>query len=180
MALLFTLWCLILQLRGLKEKLGEDNTEINLSIEKVATLENSPNVVSEKCNSEFRPTFTNHEVYTNMPLSSETKRTIDFKEGLSDSDSSGVLNEDGNNLNVKPQTSKLSACPTFNGLDHSAFSLSGPVYRPHLLDSRAKDYQKQIVKMEEQSHFSNADESCNFFSVDQAPLFWYCSDPRNQ
>lgn len=173
---------LVAELRGLKEKLGEDNTETNHSIEKKATLQSSPKMVSEKCNdsSEFGQTHANHEVYTNLHLSSETKRILDLKEGLSDSDSSGVLNEDSNNLNM-PLVSKLSSCnPTFNGLDQYAFSFSAPVYHPHLLDSRVKDYQQQFMKMQDQSHLSSADDSCNIFSVDQAPLYWYLSDPRNQ
>jgi homeobox-leucine zipper protein len=41
-------------------------------------------------------------------------------------------------------------------------------------------YQQQIVMIEEQSNFS-AEESCNIFSVDQAPtLFWYLHDQRNK
>lgn len=175
---------LVAELRGLREKLGEDNTETNHSIEKVATLQSSPKMASEKCNdsSEFGPTHANHEVYTNLHLSSETKRILDLKDGLSDSDSSGVLNEDSNSLNVQPLVSKLSSCnPTFNGLDQYAFSLSAPVYHPHLLDSRVKDYQQQFMKMQDQNHSSYADDSCNIFSVDQAPpLYWYFSDPRNQ
>lgn len=47
------------------------------------------------------------------------------------------------------------------------------------LDQRAvfaKAYQQQLVKIEEQS-ILNTEESCNIFSVDQAPtLFWYLSD----
>lgn len=141
---------LVEQLRGLKEKLGEVDIQISDSIEKVAN--DSSNLA--------------HEVYKN-------KRMVNFREGLSDSDSSGILNEDSNNLILQ----KLSSCPTFNGLDQSA-----PVYHTHLFDSRdamVKDHQQQFVKMEEQNHFT-ADDSCNFFSVDQAPLVWYFSDPRNQ
>ncbi|KAL3504788.1 hypothetical protein ACH5RR_034629 [Cinchona calisaya] len=164
---------LVAQLRGLKEKLGEDDIETNNSTEKVATLLSSPNIISEKC-------YANLEVYR----SPEAKRVIDFKEGLSDSDSStGILNEDGNNI--------LKVQPTFNNglMDHqsgfSNLSDAAPVYHPYLLDSRdemVKDYdqQQQFVKMEEQTHHFTADDSCNIFSVDQAPpVIWYF-DPRNQ
>ncbi|KAL3514215.1 hypothetical protein ACH5RR_026932 [Cinchona calisaya] len=180
---------LVAELRGLKEKLGENATQTDHTIEKVANLLSPQNMVSEKCNDsgEFFPIHENHDkVYRTMHLSSsETKRITDFKEGLSDSDSSGVLNEDSNNLNVQPLVSILNSCPKFNGLDldQSVFSLSAPVYHPHLLDSRdaamVKDYQQQFVKIQEQNHFTADHDSSNFFSVDQAPLFWYFSDHRN-
>ncbi|CAI9116237.1 OLC1v1017333C1 [Oldenlandia corymbosa var. corymbosa] len=181
---------LVAELKDLKEKLGEENAE---------TKQSSPNLVTEGLMYENHH---HHEVYRNTNLCASEKNNnvgkIDFKEGFSDSDSSGgVLNEDrngGNNLNVQ----LISSYPmTYNnstnngGLDHSAaFSLSvsaPPVYHPHLLDSRdgmVKDYHhhQQYVKMDEPNQFSvdHVDSSCNFFSVDQAPVFWYCSDPRNQ
>lgn len=165
-----------LQLRGLKGKLGEDDIETNHSFKKAANSLSSPKNFLDKCNNsnEFGATYKTHEGYKKHHLSSET--------GLSDSDSSGILNEDSNNLNVQPPVSKLSSSTNFNGLGQSAFTLSAPVYHPHLLDSNdamVKGYQQQFVKMEEQNHFT-ADDSCNFYSVDQAPSFWYFSDPKNQ
>lgn len=180
---------LVAELRGLKEKLGEEN-----SVEKAST------------------TTENQEVYNNYysncnPSSSSSfiiinKQTKDFKERLSsdDSDSSTglILNEDSY-FNTHPMTSRLSD----HGLivadqSSAAFSSSTSVYpHPHpppppsssLMDSSIggammmRAYQQQALSMEEQQNFlTGDDESCNMMMplpTDQIPFFWYISDKRN-
>lgn len=83
----------------------------------------------------------------------------DLKDGSSDSDSSAILNEDNNSSNMKSQELRESKA---------------------VMDAVAqKAYQPQFVKIEEHNFFGG-DESCNFFSDDQAPtLQWYCPDQWN-
>ncbi|XP_050376543.1 homeobox-leucine zipper protein ATHB-6-like [Argentina anserina] len=77
------------------------------------------------------------------------------KDGSSDSDSNGAVKEESNG-----NESSLG----YNG--HSLSSNSMNWFH------KGYHYQTQFVRMEEQSMF-NAEESCNFFSVDQAPsLHW--------
>ncbi|XP_076893547.1 homeobox-leucine zipper protein ATHB-16-like [Bidens hawaiensis] len=84
----------------------------------------------------------------------ETAYIPDFKDGSSDSDSSAILNED-----TTAVATNMLKCQQFT-------------------DSQ-KAYQPQFVKVEEHDFFSG-DESCNFFSDDQAPtLQWYCQDQWN-
>lgn len=103
----------------------------------------------------------------------------DFKDGSSDSDSSAILNEDNNSPNAAISSSgilvqnhlmpsSLSSCFHFSSSDSKS-----------ILGDAQKAYQPQFVKIEEHNFFSG-DESCNFFSDDQAPsLQWYCHDQWN-
>ncbi|XP_076904386.1 homeobox-leucine zipper protein ATHB-16-like [Bidens hawaiensis] len=93
-----------------------------------------------------------HEHGDNKPKSPENMIEMayipDFKDGSSDSDSSAILNED---------TTTIAA----NMLKCQQFTVSQKAYQP------------QFVKVEEHDFF-NGDESCNFFSDDQAPtLQWW-------
>ncbi|KAM0976793.1 hypothetical protein PS2_019387 [Malus domestica] len=92
-------------------------------------------------------------------------KNLKFKDGSSDSDSNGVLMKEESNGN-----SSLG----FNN-NRNSISSNSMVNWFQLSDSRSvggKGFQAQTVRMEEQSFFST-DESCNFFSVDQAPsLHW--------
>lgn len=173
-----------MQLRGLKEKLGEENAETSHSAEKPSS---SPHQSPQR----------NHQIYRNINLSEEMKRMEEFKEGLSsdDSDSSGILNED-NYLNSQPRLT--SSCSTFEegGMDqYSVFPFSTPPFYHPLMDyssrgvTMMKGYyeqqqqQQQFGKMEEDQNFFTADDdeydSCNMFQIDQTPFFWHFSDQRN-
>nr|GLL48086.1 homeobox-leucine zipper protein ATHB-6-like [Ipomoea trifida]GMD88808.1 homeobox-leucine zipper protein ATHB-6-like [Ipomoea batatas] len=122
---------LIAELKGLKEKqLVEENKECNHSAH-----ENQDPSAPRNCG-----------------LSSETKDLMDFKDGSSDSDSSGVLNNEDCSFH----------------------------YPPLMPPKSSSLYQPQFVKMEEQASGFNAEDSCNIFSLDQPPnLYWYCGDYRN-
>nr|XP_043607100.1 homeobox-leucine zipper protein ATHB-16-like [Erigeron canadensis] len=93
------------------------------------------------------------EMYDNMVA------TTYFKDGSSDSDSSAILNED-NNMTAIADGHQINESKDITGDDQNA-------------------YEPQFVKIEEHNFFSG-DESCNFFSDDQAPtLQWYCQDQWN-
>ncbi|XP_024974470.1 homeobox-leucine zipper protein ATHB-16-like [Cynara cardunculus var. scolymus] len=90
--------------------------------------------------------------------------TTYFKDGSSDSDSSAILNEDNNSSNMAAAI--VMNCQQL------------PESKAIMGDAQ-KAYQPQFVKIEEHNFFSG-DESCNFFSDDQAPtLQWYCQDQWN-
>lgn len=99
------------------------------------------------------------ETYENMVA---TTYFPDFKDGSSDSDSSAILNEDNNSSNIAAMTDVVNC-------DQLTESKA-------IMGDAQKAYQPQFVKIEEHNFFSG-DESCNFFSDDQAPtLQWYCQD----
>ncbi|KAK2995346.1 hypothetical protein RJ640_006566 [Escallonia rubra] len=170
------------ELEKLKGKLGEESAERNQFDGEKTLFLGSQKGVSGQCNgspvgfcSETDPTKPKNEVLNTQNLV-ETQGLSDFKDGLSDSDSNAVLNEDSNLLFMSPALSSPNfALPSF-------CSSSSALNYSQLLDSRAvlaKAYQQQMVKMEEQSLFSS-EESCNIYSVDQAPnLCWYFPDQRN-
>ncbi|OIT36682.1 PREDICTED: homeobox-leucine zipper protein ATHB-6-like [Nicotiana attenuata] len=152
---------LINELKGLKEKIGEENSTAFQRPQEILELNPRNYEVNNKLNSDI----------------------VDSKDGSSDSDSSGVMNEENynNTLNYQPLMPKVSS---YNALDH--LSLSSTTYT-QLLDPRASStssmrgyhQQHQVGKMEEQIGFTTED-SCNIYSVDQAPnLYWYLSDHRN-
>lgn len=88
----------------------------------------------------------------------------DFKDGSSDSDSSAILNDDDNSSNM----AAMADVKKYHQLPESKDITGG-----------AAAYQPQFVKIEEHNFFGG-DESCNFFSDDQAPtLQWYCQDQWN-
>ncbi|KAI3506507.1 hypothetical protein L1887_28868 [Cichorium endivia] len=85
----------------------------------------------------------------------------DFKDGSSDSDSSAILNDDYNSSNMTAMA------------DHQLTESKA------IMGAAQNAYQPQFVKIEEHNFFGG-DESCNFFSDDQAPtLQWYCQDQWN-
>lgn len=112
---------------------------------------------------------------TNQPISGLqtnglSKIFVEIK-GLSDSDSTGILNEEMNrNFHMLKSPPALST----PRLDFSSFSSSSKY--EDCLESRAdlrNAYQQQWMKMEEGCFFGSSEESCNIFSVDQAPnLRW--------
>lgn len=110
-------------------------------------------------------------------LAAASAVTTFFQDGSSDSDSSAILNEDNNN---SPNSSTGVLGHQFMPSSSSdCFQFSSASDSKTILGDAQKAYQPQFVKIEEHDFFSG-DESCNFFSDDQAPsLQWYCHDQWN-
>ncbi|XVE95252.1 hypothetical protein REPUB_Repub02eG0080300 [Reevesia pubescens] len=135
---------LAVKLRELKPKLEEENSQSSHSVK-----EDSP---------KFSQPTKDHDLCDN------------------DDDSNGIVNEESNvnahELLISPASSSSFQ---FNGSSSSSDSSNHPWFQP--FESRMINlgnmYHPQLVKVEEQCMFT-AEESCNFFSVDQAPtLQWY-------
>ncbi|KAK1432214.1 hypothetical protein QVD17_09108 [Tagetes erecta] len=147
------------QLAELKSKLQEDSTENNDEFE---DRDNAMFLGSD-------PTNTNHEVYTSLNYE-KTQKLMELKDGFSDSDSSGVLNDE--NMNI----SNGNGSPSLNLATFGISSLcSSSATTSNHVDLAG--YQPQpdpyLVSNVE-------DESCNIFLVDQAPnLCWYFRDHIN-
>ncbi|KAH0680192.1 hypothetical protein KY285_021220 [Solanum tuberosum] len=161
---------LLTELKGLKEKVGEE------------TL--------------LSPVFQRpQEILNKLKNSSDF---VDSKDGSSDSDSSGVMNEENYNISTLKYQQLMPKVSSYNNaLDH--LSLSSSTYT-QLMDPRASNstsssmraynnnnnnnsnnqqQQQGVGRIEEQNGFTTED-SCNIYSVDQAPnLYWYFSDHRN-
>ncbi|KAL1328035.1 hypothetical protein HN51_037994 [Arachis hypogaea] len=103
----------------------------------------------------------------------------DLKDGSSDSDSSAILNEENNNSSCSPMNNAAMSSCGGGVLQSSNLLMSQHDESPSSMScfQFQKAYQAtQYVKMEEHNFFS-ADETCNFFSDEQAPtLQWYCSE----
>ncbi|XP_055835817.1 homeobox-leucine zipper protein ATHB-6-like [Solanum dulcamara] len=156
---------LITELKGLKEKLGEETS--------------------------LSPAFQRPEEILNKLKNSSD--FVDSKDGSSDSDSSGVMNEENYNISTFNYQQLMPKVSSYNNaLDH--LSLSSSTYT-QLMDPRASNstsssmrpynnninnnQQQAVGRIEEQNGFITED-SCNIYSVDQAPnLYWYFSDHRN-
>ncbi|XWS23929.1 hypothetical protein CRYUN_Cryun28dG0057800 [Craigia yunnanensis] len=113
-----------------------------------------------------------HSVKEDSPKFSQQTKDHDFCDN--DDDSNGIVKEESNanpQLLISPSSSSSFQ---FNGSSSSSDSSNHHWFQP--FDSRmilSNMYHPQLVKVEEQCMFT-ADESCNFFSVDQAPtLQWY-------
>ncbi|KAI3784189.1 hypothetical protein L1987_43283 [Smallanthus sonchifolius] len=147
------------ELAELKSKLQEESTENNDEFE---YRDNAMFLGSD-------PTNANHEVYKSLNYE-KTKKMLELKDGLSDSDSSGVLNDE--NMNVSNGNGSPSLNMTSFGLSSSSATTSN---RTELIDPTVYQPQSDPYLV------SNAeDESCNIFLVDQAPnLCWYFRDHMN-
>ncbi|ONI35214.1 hypothetical protein PRUPE_1G523000 [Prunus persica] len=149
------------KLRHLKAKLCRDTAESNGSAKEESPISMCKSSIMEQSrHQDFSDNGDNAEVNLFKNLKS--------KDGSSDSDSNGVMKEESNGN---------SSLGYNNG--HSSLSSNSMVNWFQLSDSRSvagKGFQTQLVRMEEQSLFST-EESCNFFSVDQAPtLHWYSAE----
>ncbi|KAJ9545466.1 hypothetical protein OSB04_025173 [Centaurea solstitialis] len=154
---------IIKELIELKAKLHDESSERN------DEFEDRENVLFLGSD----PTNTNNEVYTSLNYE-KTRKLLDIKDGLSDSDSSGVLNEENMNIN-NPHGSPLLNMTNF-GLSASLCSSSATTSNhTELVDPRAYQQQSDPYMV------SNVEEeSCNIFLVDQAPnLCWYFRDHMN-
>ncbi|XP_022766401.1 homeobox-leucine zipper protein ATHB-6-like [Durio zibethinus] len=111
-------------------------------------------------------------VKEDSPKVSQQTKDHDFCDN--DDDSIGIVKEDCN-VNAQLLISPASSSPfRFNGSSSCSDSSNHQWFQS--FDSRmilGNMYHPQLVKVEEQCTFT-AEESCNFFSVDQAPtLQWY-------
>ncbi|KAF6152123.1 hypothetical protein GIB67_031445 [Kingdonia uniflora] len=135
---------LIAELRELKSKEQDESTEMKTLVKDEIMVSESGNKVSEETKF-IEIDPTIQDCCTNNGVGG-LSMFVDFKDGASDSDSSAILNEDSN-IN-SPQ---VIIPPSYSG-----------VYPT-----------QQFVKMEEHNFFG-AEESCNFFSDDQAPTLQWC------
>ncbi|KAH1065377.1 hypothetical protein J1N35_030364 [Gossypium stocksii] len=113
-----------------------------------------------------------HSVKEDSPKSSQEVKDQGFFDN--DDDSNEIVKEESNGnaqLLISPSSSSSFQ---FNGYSSSSDSSNHLWFQP--FDSSlilGNMYQPQLVKVEEQCVFTT-EESCNFFSVDQAPtLQWY-------
>lgn len=145
---------LVAELKGLKQRIGKEKTESLDSAEKGSFFSPDLNIVLK-----------NHNNY-------EVQECINFPEtkALSDSDSSGILQEKNN----------MNPLPTMDGIvmEPCGFSLySSQLFHPP--PAVMSPYEQQFMKLEEQNPFCIAGESHNGFSVDHPPFSWYFSDKRH-
>ncbi|XWS14963.1 hypothetical protein CRYUN_Cryun35bG0053500 [Craigia yunnanensis] len=112
-----------------------------------------------------------HSVKEDSPNFSQLTKDHGFCNN--DDDSNGIVKEESN-ANTQLLISPASSSFQFNGSSSSSNSSNHHWFQP--FGSRmilGNLYHPQLVKVEEQCMFT-AEESCNFFSVDQAPnLQWY-------
>lgn len=193
----------IKQIRELKSKLQDENSESNLSVKEeliIGPTESDNKVTLIDQNKQPHP-----HPHPDHVLPSEESKALnyeslndtnnngvvldvsvfpDFKDGASDSDSSAILNEDiNNNTNNSPTNGAISSTGVLT--NHQLMMSSSPSPAPSPSSSlncfqfqKASSFQPQFVKIEEHNFF--AEEACNLFSDDQAPtLQWYCSDQWN-
>lgn len=172
---------LVQEIRELKAKFNGEKIEGNPVKEEVMACENKDSMYEEVLVTNKSAAAVdsiaqcdNTTTETNLVASAVT--TI-FQDGSSDSDSSAILNEDNNN---SPNSSTGVFGHQFMPSSSSdCFQLSSLSDSKIILGDAQKAYQPQFVKIEEHDFFSG-DESCNFFSDDQAPsLQWYCHDQWN-
>ncbi|GMH14616.1 hypothetical protein Nepgr_016457 [Nepenthes gracilis] len=185
---------LLKEIRELKSKLDEENTESNTSVKEEALVSESDNKISKE-DTDAVASVAGSEANYNGSLKNQNapgiSASVDFKDGSSESDTSAILNED-DSLNAANSSSgvlpnqplPISHSPTspsfrFNcscssspsSINCFKFSGSGDI-----LANAQKAYQPQFVKMEDHDVFSG-EEACNYFSYDPAPsLHWYCPD----
>ncbi|XWS33362.1 hypothetical protein CRYUN_Cryun22dG0075500 [Craigia yunnanensis] len=189
---------LLKEIRELKAKLKGESTESNLSVkEEVIVPENTDNKTLEQSEAPpvsslattSEPAELNYGSFNHSNGSVGATLFPGLKDGSSDSDSSAILNEDNNNNNspnnaaisssgILPSQHLLMSPTTTSSLNFNSSS-SSPSSMNCFQLSKTTYQTQQYVKMEEHNFFS-ADESCNFFSDEQAPsLHWYCPEQWN-
>ncbi|XP_011031071.1 PREDICTED: homeobox-leucine zipper protein ATHB-6-like isoform X2 [Populus euphratica] len=185
---------LLKEIRELKAKLNEENTESNVSVKEEIILAESEGKVTEEDTPPLLDSLTASAEakelnYENFNSSSSINNGLgaslfpDLKDGLSDSDSSAILNEDNSpNPAISSsgilQSQLMMSPPPSSSLK---FNCSNSSSSPSTMNcfQFSKTYQTQYVKLEEHNFF-NSEEACNFFSDEQPPtLHWYCSDQWN-
>ncbi|KAI3992930.1 hypothetical protein MKX01_009673 [Papaver californicum] len=165
---------LLLELDELKSKIKEENTESNGSVKDEMMISEE-----ENCKVYVNP----DEEQTNFEDNGRVFLMFgDVKDGSSDSsDSSAILNEEINNNNnyyspTLPISSSRTSAICFQFSDSKPTSSSSQ--KDHSNQNQSH-LQPTFVKMEEHNFFGG-EESCNFFSDEQAPtLQWYYQEPWN-
>nr|XP_043618205.1 homeobox-leucine zipper protein ATHB-16-like [Erigeron canadensis] len=151
------------ELVEVKAKLHEETTERN------DEFEDRENVLFLGSD----PTNTNHEVYTSLSYD-KTRKLLDLKDGFSDSDSSGVLNEENMNVSNNNNGSPMLNMTNF-GLSSLCSSSATTSNHTELIDPGVYQPQSDSYLVS-----SVEEESCHLFLVDQAPnLSWYFRDHMN-
>ncbi|XP_022941752.1 homeobox-leucine zipper protein ATHB-6-like [Cucurbita moschata] len=184
---------LLKEIQELKKKLQEDNSESNLSVEEETSVPaDSENALIEQIKPEITDQFSvplatesqdfNYaSLHNNGGEGEEVSLFPDFKDGSSDSDSSAILNED-----YGPTVAISSPVVLQHNHQHFMTGAASPSPSPDVKLNCAttalnylqyqKGYQQQsqmFPKMEEHNFFSG-EETCNFFSDEQAPtLHWW-------
>ncbi|KAK9165767.1 hypothetical protein Scep_000958 [Stephania cephalantha] len=154
---------LLSELSELKSQLVDEPIESKDSIKEEILIPSSENKVFEQ----------GKTIKSSNSINGVGAMYGDLKDGSSDSDSSAILNDDHQHQLVgRLNSSSPSSINCFKFSDSNEIS-----------GNTQKNYQyqqhHQYVKMEEQN-FLGTEESCNFFSEDQAPtLHWYCPDQWN-
>ncbi|XP_015885283.1 homeobox-leucine zipper protein ATHB-6 isoform X2 [Ziziphus jujuba] len=155
------------KIRQLKAKVCRESAESNPSVKEEESPTSrceieSSTALDHRKNSDVQDNSdkTGSEMYGNMKL---------FKDGSSDSDSNGII--------IMKEESNANFSLGLNGSFSSSNSATTNWFQ--ISESRPSSFhpvkvcQTQFMRMEENGLFSN-EESCNFFSVDQAPtLHWY-------
>ncbi|CAK9149043.1 unnamed protein product [Ilex paraguariensis] len=167
---------LITELKELKSKHPKEHKESSHCDKEPMFLKPQNNFLEQSQGSPTRlcaqpqPAKSIHEVYHNINLIENTG-LMDFKDRLSDSDSNVVINEDCNLHGHQLISPALSS----SRFDFSSPSLFTLMNYPQFLDSRGISprvyHQQQFMKMEDQSLYST-EESCNIYSVDEAPSLY--------
>lgn len=175
---------LLKEIRELKSKLNEENTESNLSVKEEILVPENDNKAPEDPAQPQRPVDAsepdqevelNYESFNNS-INGGVGACIfpDFKDGSSDSDTSAILNED-NSPNAAISSSGIIQNQHHLLMSPASSSLksTSPINCFQFSPSSSKtSYQTQFVKMEEHNFFG--EETCNFFSDEQAPtLPWW-------
>ncbi|PSS26557.1 Homeobox-leucine zipper protein like [Actinidia chinensis var. chinensis] len=168
------------EIRDLKLKLKEDDTEANVTVKAEHTLSDSHRHFIEQVVGKS-PADDSLAGSDNFNYSNGVTGDLifaDLKDGSSDSDSSAILNEETHQFAVAASSSSSSMIKFGSGgssVNCYQFSESKGVLGDD--DDDQKVYQPQFVKIEEHNFFSGDEAACNFFSDEQAPtLQWYCSD----
>lgn len=183
---------LLKQIRELKSKLQEDNSESNLSVEEeMVVATDSENALIEQTKPEIGDQFSvppasesqdfNHESFNNNggegeeAAIEEVSLFADFKDGSSDSDSSAILNEDYSPTAGISSPGVLQNHQQYHFMTGAVSPAPSAAVKLNYLQFQ-KGYQQQtqmFPKMEEHNFFSG-EEACNFFSDEQAPtLHWW-------
>lgn len=156
-----------MQIRELKSKLRDDNSESNASVEEEE--------MAVAAATEPEKTVTDQFSVPPVDFNYEASLFPDFKDGSSDSDSSAILNEDYSS------TAAISSPPVLQNQNQFLTGAASPSPKlncgttalNYLQFQKGYQQNQMFPKMEEHNFFSG-EEACNFFSDEQAPtLHWW-------
>ncbi|OVA20898.1 Helix-turn-helix motif [Macleaya cordata] len=183
---------LLSEVRELKSKLQEENTtksKPSLVKEEILIMESEIKVAID--HSKTSASMVGGSSETTDPIqdcyNSSNNGVVgislfgDLKDGSSDSDSSAILNEDNspNNAAISSSSGVLQQQQQQN-CSINCFQFSDSNREINSVNTQKPNHQHyQFVRMEEHNFFG-AEDTCNFFSDDQAPtLHWYYPDQWN-